>query len=57
MPWQSTLIRDFSANLGTLTIPGRWTEQKNATIVDYVIGKYVANNPAGIRSHPYSTDV
>ena len=33
----------------------RWTEHKNATIVDYVLGQYVTNNPAGIRSHPYST--
>ncbi|OJT09257.1 Extracellular metalloproteinase mep, partial [Trametes pubescens] len=33
-----------------------WTEQKSATIVDYVLGQYVTNNPAGIRSHPYSTD-
>ncbi|KAI0641703.1 Fungalysin metallopeptidase-domain-containing protein [Trametes meyenii] len=33
-----------------------WTEQKNATIVDYIVGQYVTNNPAGIRSHPYSTN-
>lgn len=23
---------------------------------DYVIGPYVSNNPAGIRTHPYSTN-
>ncbi|KAI0641704.1 Fungalysin metallopeptidase-domain-containing protein [Trametes meyenii] len=33
-----------------------WTEQKNATIVDYVIGQYLIDDPAGFRSHPYSTD-
>ncbi|KAL1947182.1 hypothetical protein VTO73DRAFT_14143 [Trametes versicolor] len=33
-----------------------WTEQKDATIPDYILGQYVTNNPAGIRSHPYSTD-
>ncbi|KAL1942280.1 hypothetical protein VTO73DRAFT_6344 [Trametes versicolor] len=33
-----------------------WTEHKNATIVDFVLGQYVINDPAGIRSHPYSTD-
>ncbi|KAF8649604.1 hypothetical protein AX16_005695 [Volvariella volvacea WC 439] len=32
-----------------------WTEQKSATISDYVIGAYVTNNPAGIRTRPYST--
>ncbi|KAI0058528.1 hypothetical protein BV25DRAFT_1829964 [Artomyces pyxidatus] len=32
-----------------------WNEQKNGTIVDYVLGQYVENDPAGIRSHPYST--
>ncbi|KAJ8481442.1 hypothetical protein ONZ51_g5966 [Trametes cubensis] len=35
---------------------GWWTEHKNATVVDYVLGQYVINDPAGIRSHPYSTD-
>ncbi|KAH9850436.1 Fungalysin metallopeptidase-domain-containing protein [Lenzites betulinus] len=33
-----------------------WTEHKNATVVDFVLGQYVINDPAGIRSHPYSTD-
>ncbi|KAI0667557.1 Fungalysin metallopeptidase-domain-containing protein [Trametes maxima] len=33
-----------------------WTEHKNATIVDFVLGQYVVNDPAGIRTHPYSTD-
>ncbi|KAK7687007.1 hypothetical protein QCA50_009506 [Cerrena zonata] len=32
-----------------------WTEHKTAAIVDYVLGQYVINDPAGIRSHPYST--
>lgn len=30
------------------------TEQKSNTPVDFVVGAYVINNPAGIRSHPYS---
>ncbi|KAF9457871.1 Fungalysin metallopeptidase-domain-containing protein [Collybia nuda] len=33
-----------------------WTEQKSGTTVDYVLGQYVTNNPAGIRTHPYSTN-
>ncbi|TFK32706.1 Fungalysin metallopeptidase-domain-containing protein [Crucibulum laeve] len=32
-----------------------WTEHTSATITDYVLGQYVTNDPAGIRSHPYST--
>ncbi|KAI0075127.1 hypothetical protein K474DRAFT_1676603 [Panus rudis PR-1116 ss-1] len=32
-----------------------WTEHKDATVPDYVLGQYVTNDPAGIRSHPYST--
>ncbi|KAI9453866.1 Fungalysin metallopeptidase-domain-containing protein [Lactarius psammicola] len=31
-----------------------WFAQ-GATTVDFVLGQYVINNPAGIRSHPYST--
>ncbi|KAI9434880.1 Fungalysin metallopeptidase-domain-containing protein [Lactarius indigo] len=31
-----------------------WASQ-GATTVDFVLGQYVTNNPAGIRSHPYST--
>ncbi|KAF7348992.1 Extracellular metalloproteinase [Mycena venus] len=33
-----------------------WTEQTDATIRDYVLGQYVSNNPAGVRTHPYSTN-
>ena len=32
-----------------------WLEHKDATVPDYVLGQYVINDPAGIRSHPYST--
>ena len=32
-----------------------WTEHKDVTVPDYVLGQYVINDPAGIRSHPYST--
>ncbi|EIN12402.1 hypothetical protein PUNSTDRAFT_81599 [Punctularia strigosozonata HHB-11173 SS5] len=32
-----------------------WTEHKDATVPDYVLGQYVVNDAAGIRSHPYST--
>ncbi|KAI9443780.1 Fungalysin metallopeptidase-domain-containing protein [Lactarius indigo] len=31
-----------------------WASQ-GATTVDFVLGQYVINDPAGIRSHPYST--
>ncbi|KAJ7089038.1 Fungalysin metallopeptidase-domain-containing protein [Mycena crocata] len=33
-----------------------WTEQKDATIRDYVVGAHVANKAAGLRSAPFSTD-
>ncbi|KIK02174.1 hypothetical protein K443DRAFT_6348 [Laccaria amethystina LaAM-08-1] len=32
-----------------------WSEQKSATITDYVMGDYVTNNKNGIRTHPHST--
>lgn len=32
-----------------------WTEQKSADVSDYILGTFVANDPAGIRTHPYST--
>lgn len=31
-----------------------WTEQ-TATIRDFTLGAFVVDDPAGIRSHPYST--
>ncbi|KAJ7631813.1 Fungalysin metallopeptidase-domain-containing protein [Mycena rosella] len=33
-----------------------WTEQKDATIKDYVVGAFVGNKAQGLRSKPYSTD-
>ncbi|TFK34237.1 Fungalysin metallopeptidase-domain-containing protein [Crucibulum laeve] len=33
-----------------------WTEHKSADVPDYVMGQYVINSAAGIRTHPYSTD-
>ncbi|KAG6907050.1 hypothetical protein DXG01_010736 [Tephrocybe rancida] len=33
-----------------------WTEQKSANVTDFVMGQYVIDNPAGIRTYPYSTD-
>jgi hypothetical protein len=35
--------------------PSRWTEQKDATIRDFVTGTYILNRTTGGRSHPYST--
>ncbi|KAF9456503.1 Fungalysin metallopeptidase-domain-containing protein [Collybia nuda] len=32
-----------------------WTEQTSSAVPDYVLGQYVTNTPAGIRTHPYST--
>ncbi|KAJ6572791.1 Fungalysin metallopeptidase-domain-containing protein [Mycena vulgaris] len=32
-----------------------WTEKTSAAVPDYVLGQYVVNDPAGIRSAPYST--
>ncbi|KAK0479817.1 peptidase M36 [Armillaria luteobubalina] len=33
-----------------------WTEQKSATVSDYILGVWVTNNPAGICRYPYSTN-
>jgi extracellular elastinolytic metalloproteinase len=32
-----------------------WNEKTSSAVPDYVLGQYVINNSAGIRSHPYST--
>ncbi|KXN84352.1 Extracellular metalloproteinase mep [Leucoagaricus sp. SymC.cos] len=32
-----------------------WTEKTSSAVPDYVMGQYVINDPAGIRTHPYST--
>lgn len=32
-----------------------WTEHKSADVPDYVMGQFITNNTAGIRTHPYST--
>ncbi|KAJ7579596.1 Fungalysin metallopeptidase-domain-containing protein [Mycena floridula] len=32
-----------------------WTEHKDASVPDYVLGQYVTNTTGGIRTHPYST--
>ncbi|KAG5653645.1 hypothetical protein H0H81_011747 [Sphagnurus paluster] len=34
-----------------------WTQQKSGTVEDYILGQYVTNNPNGIRTYPYSTNV
>ncbi|KAF5380079.1 hypothetical protein D9615_006227 [Tricholomella constricta] len=33
-----------------------WVSQKSDKVEDFVVGQYVTDNPAGIRSFPYSTD-
>ncbi|KAK7032139.1 hypothetical protein VNI00_013313 [Paramarasmius palmivorus] len=33
-----------------------WTQQTSAEVRDFVVGAYVRGTPAGMRSHPYSTD-
>ncbi|PPQ79236.1 hypothetical protein CVT24_007530 [Panaeolus cyanescens] len=32
-----------------------WTEKTSSAVPDYVMGQYVTNKSAGIRTHPYST--
>ncbi|KAJ7028244.1 Fungalysin metallopeptidase-domain-containing protein [Mycena alexandri] len=32
-----------------------WNEKTSSAVPDYVLGQYVINDAAGIRSHPYST--
>ncbi|KAF8623300.1 hypothetical protein AX17_007472 [Amanita inopinata Kibby_2008] len=34
-----------------------WTEKTCSAVPDYILGQYVTDNPAGIRSHPYSTSM
>ncbi|KAG6827487.1 hypothetical protein H0H92_011563 [Tricholoma furcatifolium] len=34
-----------------------WISQKSENIQDFVMGQYVINSSAGIRTHPYSTDL
>ncbi|KIY72625.1 hypothetical protein CYLTODRAFT_449783 [Cylindrobasidium torrendii FP15055 ss-10] len=33
-----------------------WTEQTSEEVADFTMGSYVVDDPAGIRSYPYSTD-
>ena len=33
-----------------------WTEKTSGEVADFTLGAYVVDDPAGIRSHPYSTD-
>ncbi|KAK0185302.1 peptidase M36 [Armillaria mellea] len=47
----------FSPFSGGLVHNHRWTEQKNGNISDYIMGVWASNNPAGVRSYPYSTDL
>ncbi|KAJ7068336.1 Fungalysin metallopeptidase-domain-containing protein [Mycena amicta] len=32
-----------------------WTEKNSSAVPDFVMGQYIINSPAGIRTHPYST--
>ncbi|KAK7055769.1 extracellular metallo proteinase mep [Favolaschia claudopus] len=32
-----------------------WTEKTSSAVPDYVMGQYIINSAAGIRTHPYST--
>ncbi|KAM5541576.1 hypothetical protein V8D89_004766 [Ganoderma adspersum] len=52
------LQTDESAGMGEgwSDAMAEWTEQKDAKVRDFVVGPYVTNNPAGIRSYPYSTN-
>ena len=40
---------------GFLTGVPSWNAKTSAAVPDFVLGQYVINDPAGIRSHPYST--
>ncbi|KAF7375384.1 Extracellular metalloproteinase mep [Mycena sanguinolenta] len=33
-----------------------WTEKTSAAVPDFVMGQYITSDPAGIRTHPYSTN-
>lgn len=34
-----------------------WSEQSSDKQVDFVLGAWVTNNPKGIRTYPYSTNM
>ncbi|KAF9556775.1 hypothetical protein CPC08DRAFT_764997 [Agrocybe pediades] len=36
--------------------PFSWNEKTSSAVNDFVLGQYVINSTAGIRTHPYSTD-
>lgn len=58
MPWQSSSFRiESPGKPDSAFIFHRWTEHTDATVTDYVIGTYVTNNSAGIRTRPYSTNM
>lgn len=42
-------------DLGWSDAMADWTEKTSSAVPDYVMGQYVINDPAGIRTHPYST--
>lgn len=52
---RSTLIQVVSRTNHYLTTFS-WVHQTSSTIKDFVVGAYVKNDPAGLRSHPYSTN-
>ncbi|KAG5644638.1 hypothetical protein DXG03_008020 [Asterophora parasitica] len=57
--WSDALaeyVFSLALDVARLISSSRWTEQKSGTITDYVLGHYVINSPAGIRTRPYSTN-
>ncbi|KAK0462289.1 Fungalysin metallopeptidase-domain-containing protein [Desarmillaria tabescens] len=50
------IVHEFMHGITNLPHWWRMTEHKDATVPDYVLASWVFNNPAGIRTHPYSTN-
>lgn len=53
MPWQSKQRQSRAAAFGSFF--DSWVAN-SAAIEDFAVGQFVFDNPAGLRSFPYSTD-
>lgn len=52
---ESATSLGFSEWQYKLTVLLSLIEHTSSDLPDYVLGQYVTDNPAGIRTHPYST--
>ncbi len=56
MPWQSkSIIPPLTVIVLSKATAHSWIEKTSSAVPDFILGQYVIDDPAGIRSHPYST--